>query len=108
MVFSIRNSWDCVSRLAGAGAEACVLELADGLNQRETAALLRSPLFRDRIDGVIFAHGGLQVIVALRPDRLTVLEQVTLDGPVLGFALYASLIVPRILPRTAARVGARP
>lgn len=40
---------------AAAGADLALIELADGLRQRETAALLASPRFRKRIDGVIFA-----------------------------------------------------
>jgi len=34
-----------------------VLEVADGLLQRETAMLLRSPLFRQRVDGCLFSSG---------------------------------------------------
>lgn len=43
--------------LAAAGAEAIVLEVADGLFQAETAALLETPLFAARVDGVLFAAG---------------------------------------------------
>lgn len=35
--------------------DAIVIEVADGLFQRETAALLRSPAFRAAVDGVVFA-----------------------------------------------------
>ncbi len=35
--------------------QAIVLEIADGLLQQETAALLRSPCFSDNVDGVVFA-----------------------------------------------------
>lgn len=41
--------------LANAGAEYIVLEVADGLFQRETAQLLDSPLFGEGVDGVLFA-----------------------------------------------------
>lgn len=34
-----------------------VCEVADGLRQRETAALLQSPQFRDRLAGVVFCSG---------------------------------------------------
>ncbi len=43
--------------LAQVGPEVIVLELADGITQRETAMLLRSPLFASQVDGVIFAAG---------------------------------------------------
>lgn len=39
------------------GAEAIVLEIADGLFQQETAMLLESPLFKEKTDGIIFAAG---------------------------------------------------
>ena len=41
--------------LRHAGAEAIVVEIADGIFQRETAMLMQSRLFRDVTDGVIFA-----------------------------------------------------
>lgn len=43
--------------LAASGAEVIVLEVADGLFQAETAALLESPAFAAGIDGVFFAAG---------------------------------------------------
>lgn len=43
--------------LAAAGAEAIILEVADGLYQYETACLLASPSFQVQVDGVIFAAG---------------------------------------------------
>jgi hypothetical protein len=42
-------------RLASEGCEAVVLEIADGIFQDETAALLRDPIFAERVDGVLFA-----------------------------------------------------
>lgn len=42
-------------QLAAAGAEVCVLEIADGLLQSETAALVSSRFFANAIDGIIFA-----------------------------------------------------
>jgi hypothetical protein len=38
-----------------ASCEAAVVEVADGLLQTETRALVAGPLFRERIDGVVFA-----------------------------------------------------
>lgn len=46
-----------IDHLAAEGFEAIVLEIADGLCQRETAALLRSEVFRARCDGLLFAAG---------------------------------------------------
>lgn len=44
-----------VSNLYAAGVEAIVLEVADGLYQRETAKLMSSNVFRKNVDGIIFA-----------------------------------------------------
>jgi len=46
-----------IGGLAAAGADILVLEVADGLLQTETAALLSSPAFLARVDGVLFAAG---------------------------------------------------
>ena len=46
-----------VGHLAASGCTVAVAEIADGLYQQETAALLRSPLVNDLIDGVLFAAG---------------------------------------------------
>lgn len=43
--------------LHASGAEAVVFEVADGLYQRETAELLRSPVFARAVDAVVFAAG---------------------------------------------------
>ncbi len=39
------------------GAEVIVVEVADGLRQQETAALMQSPRFSARLHGVVFAAG---------------------------------------------------
>ena len=39
------------------GAEVIVVEVADGLRQQETAALMQSPRFHSRLRGVVFAAG---------------------------------------------------
>ncbi len=44
-----------VGHLAGASVEAIVLEVADGVCQAETAALLGSTTFREAVDAVVFA-----------------------------------------------------
>jgi hypothetical protein len=46
-----------IAFLSASGAEAVVLELADGLFQRETAELLRSPVFALAVDALVFAAG---------------------------------------------------
>lgn len=43
--------------LAAAGADVIVLEVADGLYQRETATLCRSPFFAEAIDELVFSAG---------------------------------------------------
>lgn len=91
-----------LAHLAGAGCDAIVLEVADGILQAETAALLSSPGFAKQIDAVVFAAGdapgavagvtglrdlGLPVRAAagcLTRSPLTVREaQAMLDVPVL-------------------------
>ena len=52
------------AHLAEGGAEACVLEIADGLLQQETAALATSATFRRTVDGVVFAANGSMSAVA--------------------------------------------
>ncbi|SDF78765.1 hypothetical protein SAMN05216241_102355 [Limimonas halophila] len=44
-----------VAHLIADGAEAVVMEVADGVYQAETAALMRRAAFRRRVDGVVFA-----------------------------------------------------
>lgn len=46
-----------LNHLAQDGAEAIVLEVADGVFQPETASLLRSPTFAARVDVIVFASG---------------------------------------------------
>lgn len=48
---------DLTNHLAAEGADAIVVEIADGLLQRETSDLLNSNLFRTRCDGLLFAAG---------------------------------------------------
>lgn len=63
-----------------AGCDIVVMEVADGLFQKETAALLGDSWFRDRISGLVFAcgdpiaaAGGVAVLgeYGLKPDALT-------------------------------------
>lgn len=46
-----------VGHLAAAGVDVIVLEVADGLYQRETTELMTTPLFAEVVDGLIFAAG---------------------------------------------------
>jgi hypothetical protein len=52
-----RIALQLINHLSAARAEVVVLEIADGLFQTETAALLSSPAFSARIDAVVFAAG---------------------------------------------------
>lgn len=66
-----------LGHLVHAGASAIVIEVADGILQQETALLLRSVRFRERVDGVIFAAqdapGAIGGIAWLGQNRLRVL-----------------------------------
>ena len=46
-----------LSQLTAQHVDVIVIEIADGLFQRETAQLLRSPTFKNAIDGVVFSAG---------------------------------------------------
>jgi hypothetical protein len=53
-----------VAHLARAGVDAIVLEIADGILQVETAALIESPIFRSVVAGVFFTAGDAMGAVA--------------------------------------------
>ena len=70
--------------LVEAGAEVIVLEVADGLLQPETAALLSCDWFRRQVDGVVFAAGdalgakaGVEVLLQHRFAVLAVSGSLT-------------------------------
>ena len=52
------------ARMQAHAVDVLVLEVADGLLQRETAMLLRSPPFRQRVDGCLFSSGDAMGAVA--------------------------------------------
>ena len=52
-----RVARDLVAHLTISGCDTIVIEVADGLFQRETAQLIESEVFRKLIDGVVFAAG---------------------------------------------------
>ena len=56
-----------VATAASRGAEVVVVEIADGVFQQETRAILKSSRIRDRLDGILFAA----------PDALSALGGVT-------------------------------
>lgn len=66
-----------VDDLAGHGCDAVLIEIADGLYQQETAHLIESPGFRERIGGVIFAAadsmGAVAGVVRLRSLEIPVI-----------------------------------
>ncbi len=108
--------------LAARGVDAIVVEIADGILQQETAALLREPVVAQRTGGMVFAAGdalgavngvtrlrelGLPVLAAsgiLTCSPLAVREaQSILDVPVyspedLGDASIARSLIDRIGP----------
>lgn len=69
-----------VATAANRGAEVVVVEIADGVFQQETRAILNSSRIRDRMDGILFAApdalgalGGVTVLekVGLRPFAIS-------------------------------------
>jgi dethiobiotin synthetase len=69
-----------VTHVARAGVDVIVLEVADGLLQKETADLLGSDLFRDVVGGVLFASADAMGALA----GYTLLQSLNL--PILGLA----------------------
>lgn len=53
-----------ISHLAVSGVDAIVLEIADGVLQEETAALLQSAVFRQVVGGLLFAAGDAMGAIA--------------------------------------------
>lgn len=69
-----------VGHAAASGAEIAVVEIADGVFQRETGAILRGSPIRERLDGILFAApdalgslGGMEVlrVHGLRPFAIS-------------------------------------
>lgn len=59
-----RCALNLIAHLSESRVDVIVLELADGLFQAETAALLLSPVFTQQLDGIIFAAGDAMGAVA--------------------------------------------
>ena len=53
------DQFEGIAELNAEGAEVPVVELADGIFQEDTAALLRSSRIRDRFAGVLFAQSDV-------------------------------------------------
>ncbi|MEY8826875.1 hypothetical protein AB9K34_00250 [Sedimentitalea sp. XS_ASV28] len=78
---AIESGFDTlVATAASRGAEIVVVEIADGVFQQETRAILQSSRIRDRLDGILFAApdalsalGGVTVLekAALRPFAIS-------------------------------------
>lgn len=79
-----------VGHLANANVDAIVLEIADGVLQVETAALLKSAVFSESVHGVVFASGDAMGALAgenwLRRNRLPL---IALSGIVSSSPLQA-------------------
>lgn len=73
-----RKAIELIDHLASSGCGCAVVEVADGVFQRETARLIESAAFRERLDGVIFAASDAMGAVG----GLNRLRQIGL--PVLG------------------------
>ena len=74
----VRDLWSSlVHELAGDGPDVVVVEIADGVYQHETAALLASPSFAASVDGVVFAAqdalGAAAGVAELQRNDLSVL-----------------------------------
>lgn len=77
----IRILRSAVTDLTSHQAEAIVLEVADGILQRETAALMRTPEFRASVDGIVFAAGdSVSAVAGVRLLREEGLPVVALSG----------------------------
>lgn len=79
-----RTFVELVDHLVDAGCRSILVEVADGLLQRETSRLISSEAFRSRIDGVIFAAadamgaiGGVERLGALDLDVVAIAGRLT-------------------------------
>jgi hypothetical protein len=77
----IRILRSAITDLTSHQADAIVLEVADGLLQRETAALMRTPEFRAGVDGIVFAAGdSVSAVAGVRLLREEGLPVVAVSG----------------------------
>ncbi|WP_170519946.1 DUF1611 domain-containing protein [Ruegeria atlantica] len=89
-----------VATAAERGAEVVVVEIADGVFQQETRAILQSSRIRDRLDGILFAA----------PDALSALGGVTVLKKVglSPFAISGMVSCSPLAAAEAAEVTSRP
>lgn len=89
-----------VATAAERGAEVVVVEIADGVFQQETRAILQSSCIRDRLDGILFAA----------PDALSALGGVTVLKRVglSPFAISGMISCSPMAAAEAAEVTGRP
>ena len=77
----VKAGLECLlGHAAAQGCDIAVMEIADGLFQRETGALVADPWMRERLSGLVFAcgdavaaAGGVAILAShgMRPDALT-------------------------------------
>jgi predicted permease len=58
--------------------------------------------------GVLLASGGIELLIALRPDNLPRLERVGIDGTVLTFAIAASVLASLLFGAAPAAHSSKP
>ncbi|GEC03610.1 DUF1611 domain-containing protein [Streptomyces spinoverrucosus] len=77
----IRILRGAITDLTSHQTDAIVLEVADGILQRETAALMRTPEFRADVDAIVFAAGdSVSAVAGVRLLRDEHLPVVALSG----------------------------
>jgi len=89
-----------VEHIAREGVDAIVLEVADGIYQRETSELLRSPLFAQMVDGILFtardamgADSGVQWLRA-RQTQVLALSGLLSASPLQAKEAVAAMGLP--------------
>ncbi len=85
------------SHLTGAGVDVIVLEIADGLYQKETAKLLSSKVFKQKVDGLFFAAGEAMACIEgiewLQSLNIPILG---ISGPITNIPLAVKEIRERV------------
>lgn len=106
----IRVLRSAITDLTSHQADAIVLEVADGLLQQETAALLRTPEFRASVDGIVFAAGdSISAVAGVRQLREEGLPVLALSGVLTSSPLATAEAVTGVdIPVYAASAMADP
>lgn len=93
----IRILRGAITDLTSHQADAIVLEVADGLLQRETAALMRTPEFRASVDAIVFAAcDSISAVAGVRLLREEGLPVVALSGVVTSSPLAVAEAVTHV------------